>query len=527
MYFPEQPGRDRDLNLREALAGVARKYGDKTAIVFGERRLSYRELEEASNRLAHALRGMGVSKGDRVAMLLNNSPEFVIVFFGIVKLGAMAVPLDAKYKYDELAALFHHSQPKILVTENPYLEHLVPYLGAFPFIGQVIGLDWDGGEPCHRYPEILAMSPEEAVTVELDGGDMAQIAYTSGPTTRPRGVLLSHRNFIEEAEISARGFQQTEDDIAVLFALPMHHVFGLTIILLTSLFRGSTVVMQPALSMSSLWETVEREKVTLFMGVPYVFALAINMAEKEGIRHDLSSLRLCASSGAPLPMGIRERFKHYYGFDLVELWGLTEATAHITCQPLDGTGRPGSVGVALPGWEVAVVDEYGRKLAANQIGEIIVRGPVMKGYYRNPEDTAQVLRGGWLYTGDLGRFDETGQLYILGMKKDIIIVKGQNVHPVDIETVLSSHPYVLEAAAVGIPEETRGEKIRAVVALRDGFEVTEAELQNFCRQHLANYKVPKQIIFTGCLPRTTDGQVAKRTLKELQDTTEKELLQHE
>lgn len=503
------------MNLREALARVAREFGDKTAIVFGERRLSYREMDNASNRMAHALKELGVSKGDRVAMLVSNRPEFIIVFFGIVKLGAITVPLDTKYKYDELAALFHHSQPKVLVTESPYLEQLEPSLAAFSFIEHVIGLDGDGVASFHRYSEMLALNPEEAVKIELDGGDIAQIAYTSGPTTRPRGILLSHRNFIEEAAISAAGFRQTENDIAVLFALPLHHVFGLTIILLTSLFRGSTVVIQPALSMSSLWETVEREKVTLFMGVPYVFALAVNMAEKEGINHDLSSLRLCVSSGAPLPARVRERFKQYYGFDLIELWGLTEATAHVTCQSPDGSGRSGSVGKALPGWQVAIVDAHGRKQAVNQVGEIIVRGSTMKGYYRNPEDTAQVLRGGWLYTGDLGRFDADGELYILGRKKDIIIVKGQNVYPVDIETVLCSHPYVIEAAAVGIPEETRGEKIRAVVTLRDGFSVNEAELQNFCRQHLANYKVPKQIIFADRLPRTAEGQVAKQKLRHL------------
>jgi long-chain acyl-CoA synthetase len=447
-------------------------------------------------------------------MLLNNSPEFVIVFFGVVKLGAVVVPLDTKYKFDELAALFHHAQPKVLVTESPYLEQLESSLGEFHFIEHVIGLDWDGAAPFHRYSEMISLSPEQPVDVGLDGGDMAQIAYTSGPATRPRGVLLCHRNFIEEAAISADGFQQTEGDIVVLFALPMHHVFGITIILLTSLFRGSTVVIQPALSMSSLWETIERERVTLLMGVPYIFALAVNMAVKEGITHDLSSLRLCVSSGAPLPMRVRERFKQHYGFNLVELWGLTEATAHVTCQPIDGTGKPGSVGVALPGWEVAIVDEHGRKLAVNQVGEIIVRGPIMQGYYRNPEDTAQVLRGGWLCTGDLGKFDEDGELYILGLKKDIIIVKGQNVYPVDIETVLCSHPYIVEAAAVGIPEETRGEKIRAVVVLRDGFSVKETELQNFCRQHLANYKVPKQIIVTDRLPRAADGQVSKEKLKQ-------------
>ncbi|MFH0942048.1 MAG: AMP-binding protein [Chloroflexota bacterium] len=503
------------MNLRDALAGAARKYDAKTAIVYGERRLTYREIDRDSNRMAHALKGLGVGKGDRVAMLLNNRPEFVIVFFGAAKIGAIAVPLDTKYKFDELAALFNHAQPKVLVTENPYLEELATSLGAFPFIEHVICLDCSGTVSGHRYSEMMALSPEEPVSVELDAEDAVQISYTSGPTARPRGTLLCHRNFIEEAAISAASFAQTEDDVSVLFALPMHHVFGLTIIMMAALFRGSTVVIQPALSLSSLWETVEREKVTLLMGVPYIFALAVTMAEKEGISHDLSSLRLCASSGAPLPMWVRERFKHYYGFDLVELWGLTEATAHITCQAISGTDHPGSVGRVLPGWEAAIVDEHGRRLAVGEVGEIIVRGPIMKGYYHNPEDTALVLRDGWLYTGDLGKFDSGGELYIVGLKKDIIIIKGQNVHPVDIETVLCSHPLVAEAAALGVPDDTRGEKIRAVVALKDGLCVDEAELQDFCRERLANYKVPKQIIVARRLPRDRSGLVSKDELRKL------------
>jgi long-chain acyl-CoA synthetase len=325
--------------------------------------------------------------------------------------------------------------------------------------------------------------------------------------------MLTHRNFIEEAAISAASFAQAEKDVSVLFALPMHHVFGLTIIMLTALFHGSTVIIQPSLSMSSLWETIEREKVTMLMGVPYIFALAVAMAEKEGIGHDLSSLRLCASSGAPLPIWVRERFKQYYGFNLIELYGLTEATAHVTCQAISGTDHPGSVGRVLPGWEAIIVDDRGKKLNVGEVGEIVIRGPVMKGYYRNPKDTALVLRNGWLHTGDLGRFDAGGELYIVGLKKDMIIVKGQNVHPIDIESVLCYHPSVAEAAVIGVCDDTRGEKIKAAVSLKKGKHVTEAELQNFCRERLANYKVPKQIAVIGRLPRDKSGRVAKDQLK--------------
>jgi long-chain acyl-CoA synthetase len=501
------------LNLREALASAAHKYSAKTAIVYGYERLSYRDVDRDSNRIAHAFKSLGVGKGDRVAMLLNNRPEFVTVFFGATKIGAIAVPLDPKYKSDELAALFNHSQPKILVAESQSLEQLAPRLSGFPFIKHVICPDGEGAVSCQSLSRLMSQNSDDPVDDRVDAEDVAQISYTSGPTSHPRGTMLTHRNFIEESAISAASFAQAEKDVSVLFALPMHHVFGLTIVMLTALFHGSTVVIQPSLSMSSLWETVEREKVTLLMGVPYIFALAVAMVEKDGIGHDLSSLRLCASSGAPLPMWVRERFKHYYGFNLVELYGLTEATAHVTCQAISGDDHPGSVGRVLPGWEAGIVDDRGKKLNVGEVGEIVILGPVMKGYYRNPEDTALVLRDGWLHTGDLGRFDAGGELYIVGLKKDMIIVKGQNVHPIDIENVLCSHPLVAEAAVVGVPDDTRGEKIKAVVSLKKGAGVTEAELQGFCRERLANYKIPKQIVVVGRLPRDKNGRVAKDQLR--------------
>lgn len=501
------------LNLRDALAGAARKYNAKTAIVYGEARLSYRQLDGDSNRIAHALKSLGVAKGDRVAMLLNNRPEFVTVFFGAAKIGAIVVPLDTKYKPGELESLFNHAQPKVLVAEKASLEQLAPSLGRFPFIKHVICPDGAGSIPALSLSHLMSRNPDDTLDDAVDAEDIVQISYTSGPTFRPHGVMHSHRSFIEEAAISAAGFAQTENDVSVLFALPMHHVFGMTVIMLTALFQGSTVVIQPSLSMSSLWEVVEREKVTLMMGVPYIFALAVEMAEKEGIRHDLSSLRVCASSGAPLPEWVRERFQRCYGFNLVEFYGLTEATGHVTCQPLSGSGHPGSVGRVLPGWEAVIVDENDKKSAAGEVGEIILRGPMMKGYYRNPGDTASVLRDGWLHTGDLGRFDGNGELYIAGLKKDMIIVKGQNVHPVDIEQVLGAHPLVAEAAVVGIPDDARGEKIKAVVSLRDGLSVSEAELQGFCRERLANYKIPKQIVISRDLPHDSRGRIAKDRLK--------------
>ncbi|MBA7518497.1 Long-chain-fatty-acid--CoA ligase [subsurface metagenome] len=501
------------MNLKAMLEAAAKHYGGKTAIALGDRRLSYAELDEASNKVANALIKMGVSKGDRVAMLLPNSPEFAVIYFGITKIGAVAIPLDTKYKVGELASLFDDSRPKVMVTESPFLEPLVPILPRFNYIEHVIDLGSKYEGRFLSYQEIMATGSAQKVKVEPEPEDIANIAYTSGPTFRPRGVMLSHQDLVTEATISGDGFRQTDEDVTVLFALPMHHVVGLVIILLTSLAKGSTVVMLPGLSISGLMETIEKERSTIFIGVPFVFALMVHMAEEEGVKHDLSSLRLCCVGGAPMPTDVMKRFKQLYGLDVVQWWGLTETTAHVTCQPVDGTGKLGSVGKALPGWEVKIVDDNGKELPLNQSGEIIVRGPIMKGYYNNPRATAETIRDGWLYTGDVGKVDGDGELFILGRKKEMIIAKGQNIYPSDIEDVLYTHPKVAEAAVVGIPDELRGEVVRAVISLKAGEAATEPEIKRFCLERIANYKVPKQVIFLDSLPKTAAGKIRKEDLK--------------
>ncbi|MFC1985719.1 class I adenylate-forming enzyme family protein [Chloroflexota bacterium] len=503
------------MSLKLMLEETVAHHGEKAAIISGERRLSYAELDEASNKVANALIKMGVNKGDRVVMLLSNSPEFVITYFGIVKTGAVAVPLDTNYKIDELTSLFDDCLPKVLVTESPVLELLIPFLPRFQSIKYVIDLSskYEGQFPSFR--EIMATSSAQRLEVEPGTDDIAIIAYTSGPSFCPRGIVLSHWHLVREATISGEGFQQTDNDVMMLFALPMYHMFGLVAALLGSLCKGSTVVMVPGggLSIGSFMATIERERGTMLLGVPYTFALAVDIAEREGIKSDLSSLRLCSSAGAPLPVDIIKRFKRYYGFDIVDCWGLTEAVCHVTCPSLNGTGKIGSVGKALPGLEVRVVGDNGKVLPSKQAGEIIVRGLVMREYYNNPQATAEVIKDGWLHTGDIGGVDEDGNLFITGRKKDIIITKGQNIYSSDIESVLYTHPKVAEVAVLGIPDELRGEVVGAVISLKEGEMATEQEIKRFCLERIANYKVPKQVIFVDSLLKTTTGKIDKEGLR--------------
>ncbi|MDP2930950.1 MAG: AMP-binding protein [Chloroflexota bacterium] len=505
------------MNLKVLLAKLAERYGRKTAIVFHDRRVSFLELEQTSNRVAHALIKLGVRKGDRVAMLLSNSPEFAAVYFGIVKTGGLAVLLDPKFKFMELASLLDDCQPKLLVTESPYLEPLAPFLSRLKSVKRVITLNSGGGADFLSYSDMIADSPDGPVAgVEIGPDDLAHIAYSSAPAYRPRGAMLVHQDIITSAELSAEAVQQTEKDVEMLFALPLHHAFGLIIVFLGALARGSTVVMLPGVSIDELTQVIEREKVTIFMGVPFVFELMLRVVEQEELKSDLSSLRLCLSAGSTLNTGTMERFQRVFGLGLAQFYGLTEGVSAVTYQSRGGADdKLTSVGKPLPGYVIKVVDDSGKELAVNQVGEVIVRGPIMKGYYRNPNATAEVIKNGWLYTGDLGRIDKDGSLFLVGLKREMIITKGQNIFPTDIEKVLRSHPQVAEAAVVGVPDELRGEVVRAVISLKHGVSLTDADIIRFCREYLADYKLPRQVIFVKSLPKTAAGKISKEALRAL------------
>ncbi len=503
------------MNLIQMLRNAVEHYGRKVAIIFGKRRLSYAELEEASDKIANTLMKSGVSNGDRVVILLPNCPEFVVAYFGVIKTGGTAVPLDTKYKAKELASVFDNCRPKVLVTDDPFLEPLVSILPRFKYLEHVISLGSKYRGNFLSYKEIMAKKLSRTVETKVEPQDIAHIAYTSGPTFRPKGVMLSHKDLVTAAVLSGDAFQQDDKDITALFALPLHHAYGLVVVLLGSLAKGGTVAIMPGLSISSLTELIEKERATIFMGVPFIFDLISRFAEEEGLERDLSSLRLCVSAGAPLPTAIVERFKKYYGLNIIEFWGLTEAVGCVTSQPIEGNGKLSSVGRALPGYTVKVVNEEGRELSTGQAGEVIVSGLAMKGYFGNPEATAVAIRRGWLYTGDIGKFDDDGDLFLVGRKKEMILTKGQNIYPVDIEDVLNAHPKVAEAAVVGVPDETRGEVARAVISLKEGKSITDHEIIRYCREYLANYKLPKQIIFIDSLPKTATGRVQKGKLAKL------------
>ncbi len=488
--------------LKSPLENTAERVGDKTAIVYGERRVSFTSLEEDSNKFAQALVKLGIKRGDRVAMLQNSSSEFVVVFFGIMKVGGIAVPLDTRYVADELVSLGNDCTPTVIVSETVLLEPLLKALPKCPSIKHIITVGDNAAENFLSYEKIMAENPSKPTKAKINPDDVAIISYTGGPTYHPHGVAISHRSLMTEVISSVETFEQTEKDVFMLFALPMYHQFGMTAVLLASIYTGNTIVIVPGTgrSIESFMEAIEREKGTVYCGVPYIYSLMINVAKRAGIKHNLRSLRLLASGGAPLEPIVINQFKQYYGMDIRDIYGQTESICHCTVMPIHGTGRIGSSGKTLSCWEMKIFDENDNELSPRHEGEIVLRGPVMSGFWQQPKETAAILRNGWLHTGDIGWIDEQSYLFITARKRKMVVLKGQNVFPSDIEAVLVTHPKVAEARVMGSIDLLRGETIKALVKLKTGEKATEQEIRQYCQGRMADYKLPREIVFVDVMP---------------------------
>jgi long-chain acyl-CoA synthetase len=490
------------MNLSSILQDSAARFKDKTAIVCDEQRVSFASLEQDARKIARALIKMGVTKGDRVAIMQSSSPEFVTVFFGVMKVGGIAVPLDSRYVADEVEILFKDCKPKVFVVEEPVLTILLPALKRFRSVKHIITVNAAPDTRFISYKEIIEKYPAENLQADMSPEDTAIISYTGGPTMKPLGVALSHQAMYTEVVNSVIGFLQTEEDVMMLFALPMYHQFGLTAATLGSLRAGSKIVIVPGTgrSVDSFMEAVQREKGTMYMAVPYIYSLMINVARRAGIKYDLSSLRLLCSGGAPLEPVIIERFREAYGMEIRDIYGQTESICHVCRMPLVGPAKMGSSGTALNCWEMKIFDKDDTEVPSGVEGEIVLRGPVMKCFWNHPKETAEILRSGWLHTGDMGWIDKEGYLFITARKRRMLILKGQNIFPSDIEAVLETHPAVAEAKAAGHSDLIRGETVKAYVRLKPGAAATDHELRQYCQGRMADYKIPKEVLLVDAIP---------------------------
>ncbi|MFC4118787.1 long-chain-fatty-acid--CoA ligase [Nonomuraea zeae] len=486
------------MNLADRLHTAARRLGGRAVLTLDGAELTYGALEELSARLARLLLARGVGAGDRVAMMLPNVPEFGVVYYGVLRIGAVVVPLDPLLKRREIAAYLGDCGARLLIAWHAFAE--TAEAGA---AGTGADVFFVVPEEFRRLLRGVGAEPEIA---SMADGDTAVIHYTSGTTGRPKGIELTHANLGGNAAAVARMHALGVDDV-VLAALPLYHTFGQTCSLNATVHAGARLTLLRRFEAGRALEVIRRDGVTVFQGVPTMF---IALLDHPGAS-DMSMLRVCVSGGAALPLDVLRAYETRLGVEITEGYGLSETSPVAAANRGGHHRRAGSIGWPIRGVEMRVVSEDGRDVPCGTIGEIVVRGPnVMKGYWNDPAGTAEAIRNGWFHTGDLGRTDEDGFFYLVGRRRDVIIRGGYTVYPREVEEVLYEHPAVRQAAVLGVPHPELGEEIEAVVALRA--PVTCEDLRDFVKERVAAYKYPRHITFLDELPMSPTGKILKRAL---------------
>ncbi|SDE46274.1 long-chain acyl-CoA synthetase [Bhargavaea beijingensis] len=531
--YPDEP-------LQDGLTRSASKFPEKTAIHFLGRQVSYLELYESALKFGNYLKSLGISKGDRVAIMLPNCPQNVIAFYGILYAGGVVVQTNPLYTEKELAYQMNDSGARAILTldilfprvskvigetalENVIVTGIKDYLPfpknvLYPFVqkreyGMTVKVEHRGRN--HLFTEVMKRKQAEPIeTLDIQQEDLALLQYTGGTTGAPKGVMLSHRNLIANTEMCAAWMYRCEPgEEVVLGILPFFHVYGMTTVLVLSVSQGNKMVLVPKFDPETVLKLIDKQSPTLFPGAPTIYIGLLNHPDIGN--YDLSSIKACLSGSAPLPVDIQMQFEKITKGKLVEGYGLSESSP-VTHSNLiwDGKRKEGSVGLPWPDTEAAIFRTGTTELVEQgEVGEIAVRGPqVMKGYWNRPEETAATIKDGWLLTGDLGYMDEDGYFYVVDRKKDMIIASGYNVYPREIEEVLYEHPAVAECIVAGVPDPYRGETVKAYIVRKQGTDLTEQELNEHCRKSLAAYKVPKLYEFRDELPKTAVGKILRRSL---------------
>lgn len=533
-----------DVTLSQWLARAAERFPERAALVFQNRALTYRELKDHVDRLATALAALDVKHGDRVAIQFPNLPHFVIAYYAVQTLGAVAVPTNPLYTPREIEYQWNDSGCVVaILADYIYASRVADLRGRLAIRHYVVGTipeylafplnvlaplklkrakpsplvaAFETGPTVHRFRDLIRRTPPSPPAVRIGMDDLSTLLYTGGTTGVSKGAMLTQRNLSCNLQQMRAWFSRAEEGReVVLGALPFFHSFGLTVSMNLSVGLGATNVLVPnPRDVAAIIKAIVKHRITLMAAVPATFQ-AIN--QFPGIaKVDISSVKFCNSGSAPLPVEVLKRFEELTGSKISEGFGLTETSPVTHCNPLFGTRKVGSIGVPLPSTDARIVDpEDGVTVKPpGEVGELLLAGPqIMKAYWNKPDETAKMLRDGWLYTGDLCRVDEDGYHFIVGRKKDMIISSGFNVYPDEIDQVLTAHPAVLEAASIGIPDEKRGESIKSFVVLRPGMRASVEELLVYCREQLAPYKVPREVEFRDSLPRSSVLKILRRELR--------------
>ncbi|MGF7186618.1 long-chain acyl-CoA synthetase [Desulfitispora alkaliphila] len=528
-----------NIPLYELLDNCTKNYPKNTATIYFGSKLTYEKLQDQVNQFAGALWNLGVRKGSKVAIMLPNCPQYVISYFAILKLGAAVVQTSPLYVEKELKFQLNDSGAEVIITldllhnrivnvieetplENVIFTSISDYM-SFP-IKQLYKLkQWKEGtkvkieprENFHNFRSLLSGSYILDYQVDIEPEtDVAVIQYTGGTTGRAKGVMLTHRNLVANAlqvKEWAPSLVEGKDD--VLGAVPFFHVYGMTVAMNLNFTIAGSLILVPKFEVEEILKLINKYKPAVFPGAPTMYIGIVNHPEIN--KYDLTSIKVCISGSAPLPIEVQQKFEAITRGNLVEGYGLSEASPVTHCTPIYGKRKPG-IGLPFPDTDCKIIDESGQELGPGEIGELIVKGPqVMKGYLNRVEETEEVLSSdGWLKTGDIAIMDDEGYFSIVDRKKDVIIAGGFNIYPRDVEEVLFEHPKIKEAVVLGIPHEYRGETVKAFVVLNDNETATAEEIQSFCKQRMAKFKVPTEIEFRDDLPKNMVGKVLRRVLQE-------------
>ena len=540
------------ITLPQLLEQTAAKSPGHTALIYFGAKTSYGQLLEHVNRLAAGVQAMGVKKGDRVALLMPNCPQFVISYFGAMRAGAIVTATSAMYTAREITHQWNDAGATVVIADRrlyPVIKAALPQLTSvrhiiltgmrqyYPRPGQQLckflnsssrtkrstrsklnskGATQLTGPALHEWEALLSVSPKPRPS-GLTPSDIACLQYTGGTTGTSKGAMLTHANLVINAYQASRWLGVSRERPEVLVAaLPLFHIFAMTCVMISSVEIGGSVVILPRFELRAALNVIRKYRPTMFHGVPTMY---VGFNSVPGVeRYGFNSLRICMSGGAALPVEVRQKFEAITGGKLVEGYGLTETSPVTHINPPTGSPKTGSIGLPIADTEVRIMDpETGtREMPLGEIGEIAMRGPqVMKGYWNKPEETALVLRDGWLYTGDIAKKDADGYFYIVDRKKDMIIAGGYNIYPREVEEVLFECPKIKEAAVVGVPDPYRGETVKAFVVLKDSATATAEEIIAFCRERLAAYKAPRQVVFRDSLPKSGVGKYLRRELRNL------------
>jgi long-chain acyl-CoA synthetase len=490
-------------NFAEQLTAAASEHPDHPAIKLDDLVLSYKLLDAATAHAAALLRSRGIEAGARVGMQLPNVPYFPLVYFAALRLGAVVVPMNPLLKELEVAYHLSDSVSRLLIGWHDFAD------------AALRGAEQAGAEAIIVTPGEFERQVGEAAVfgdvVERADDDPAVIIYTSGTTGTPKGATLTHANLNATAKVG-RDLIDAGPHTVTVATLPLFHVFGMSAIMNVTIHAHGLLTLIPRFDPAKVLEVIERDRATTFGGVPTMFAALLHHPDRE--RHDVSSINLCVSGGAPMPVEILRGFDQAFGAKVLEGYGLSESTGMGTFNTPDRERKPGSIGVPIGGTEIRLVDDDDNDVPVGEPGELVMRGPfVMKGYWDREDATREVMRDGWLHTGDIATADDDGYYYIVDRKKDLIIRGGYNVYPREVEEVVYTHPAVREAAVLGVPHPSVGEEVGAAVALKEGEEVTPDELRDYVKQRVAAYKYPRLIWVVDELPKGPTGKILKREIE--------------